>query len=117
MKFDGDKNLHQMEEVEEGGYYAVLLSKKGKGAYKIVANYADGTSYEYYDAYQFTPNIPVAQLKKFNAGINYEVYKYLGAHPANLQQETVVWVWKKQRCLRMRSTQRDEQEKNAVRRK
>ena len=23
VKFDGEKSLHQMEEVEEGGYYAV----------------------------------------------------------------------------------------------
>ena len=44
VKFDGEKTLHQMEEMEEGGYYAVLLSKKGKGPYKIVANYGDGSS-------------------------------------------------------------------------
>ncbi len=84
VKFDNDKGMHKMEEMEEGGYYAVLISQKVKGVYKIIAKYADGTEYEYYDPYQFTPDIPLAQLKKFNAGINYEVYKYLGAHPANI---------------------------------
>ena len=84
IKYDNDKNVYQMEEVEEGGYYAVLISQKVKGVYKVIAKYADGTVYEFYDPYQFTPDIPLAQLKKFNAGINYEVYKYLGAHPANI---------------------------------
>ena len=84
VQYDGSKTMHQMEEVEEGGYYAVLLSQKQKGVYKIVAKYADGSKNTYYDPYQFTPNIPLEQLRKFNAGINYEVYKYLGAHPANI---------------------------------
>ena len=84
VQYDGEDAKHKMEEVEEGGYYAVLLSRKPKGAYKIIAHYGDGSTYEYYDPYQFTPDIPVQQLKKFNAGINYEIYKYLGAHPANI---------------------------------
>ncbi len=84
VQFDDSKTMHQMEEVENGGYYAVLLSQKLKGVYKIVAKYADGSENSYYDPYQFIPNIPIEQLRKFNAGINYEVYKYLGAHPANI---------------------------------
>ncbi|MBQ6815049.1 MAG: 1,4-alpha-glucan branching protein GlgB [Lachnospiraceae bacterium] len=83
VQYEGETTKHKMEEVEEGGYFAVLLSQKLKGVYKIIANYANGESYQYYDPYQFAPDIPLQQLKKFNAGINYEVYKYLGAHPAN----------------------------------
>lgn len=84
VQFDGQAEKYKMEEVEDGGYYAVFLSQKPKEAYRIIAVYYDGTTYEYYDPYQFEPNIPLQQLKKFNAGVNYEVYKYLGAHPANI---------------------------------
>lgn len=84
VQYDEEKTEHRMEKIEDEGYFAVLLSQKRKGVYKIIAEYADGSMYEYYDPYQFTPDIPLQQLKKFNAGINYEVYKYLGAHPANI---------------------------------
>ena len=84
VQYDGETTKYKMEEVEDGGYFAVMLSQKQKGVYKIIAVYQDGSTYEYYDPYQFTPDIPLQQLKKFNAGVNYEVYKYLGAHPANI---------------------------------
>lgn len=84
VQYEDGTTKYQMEEVKAGGYYAVLLPQKVKGVYKIHAKYADGKETEYYDPYQFAPNIPIEQLRKFNAGINYEVYKYLGAHPANI---------------------------------
>ncbi|MBQ2745297.1 MAG: 1,4-alpha-glucan branching protein GlgB [Lachnospiraceae bacterium] len=84
VQYENSKTKYKMEEMEDGGYFAVLMSQKLKGVYKIIAKYEDGSTAEYYDPYQFTPNIPLEQLKKFNAGINYEVYKYLGAHPANI---------------------------------
>ena len=37
VKYDDSETLYQMEEVEEGGYYAVILSQKHKSVYKIVA--------------------------------------------------------------------------------
>lgn len=84
VQYENGTTKYQMEEVEEGGYYAVALPHKLKGVYKIHAKYENGEETEFYDPYQFTPDIPLEQLKKFNAGINYEVYKYLGAHPANI---------------------------------
>ncbi len=84
VQYEDGTTRYQMEEVKQGGYYAVCLPHKLKGVYKIIAKYADGKEAEYYDPYQFTPNIPLDELKKFNAGYNYEVYKYLGAHPANV---------------------------------
>lgn len=80
VKVDGVKKLYPMELMDEEGYYAVILPKTSKGVYKLVAEYEDGNVSEFYDAYQFEPEIPIAELKKFNAGYSYEIYKYLGAH-------------------------------------
>jgi 1,4-alpha-glucan branching enzyme len=82
VKVDGIKKIYNMELMDEEGYYAVLLPKTTKGNYQLVTEYEDGTTSEYYDPYQFKANIPVEKLKEFNAGICYDVYKYLGAHKA-----------------------------------
>ena len=84
VRYEDDETRYQMEKVNDGGYYAVHLTHKLKGVYKIVAKYADGSESEYYDPYQFKSNIPVEELRKFNAGYNYEAYKYLGAHPTTI---------------------------------
>lgn len=76
---ESDKYV-QMEMADEAGIYAVLLPKKCEEPYRIVAEYAKGITHEYYDSYAFGMTIPEEELKKFNAGVNYEVYKYLGAH-------------------------------------
>ena len=80
IRVEGVKKLYPMELMDEEGYFAALLPKTTKGNYKFVVEYKDGNTSEYYDAYQFEPDIPTEELKKFNVGICYDVYKYLGAH-------------------------------------
>ena len=85
VKVDNVKKTYPMEKMDEAGYYAALLPKSTKGNYKFVVEYYDGNTSEYYDAYQFEPDIPYEELKKFNAGICYDVYKYLGAHKTTIK--------------------------------
>lgn len=84
IKVDGVKKTYPMELMDDAGYYAVLLPRTVKGKYKISAEYADGLVNEYYDAYAFTPSTPIEVFKKFNAGICYDIYDYLGAHKATI---------------------------------
>lgn len=72
--------LIPMEQVDEAGIYAVMLPKKNEEPYKIHAEYGKGILNEYYDSYAFAPSIPLEELKKFNAGVHFEVYNVLGAH-------------------------------------
>jgi 1,4-alpha-glucan branching enzyme len=85
IKVDNVKKTYPMEMMDEAGYYATLLPKSTKSNYKFVVEYHDGNVSEYYDAYQFDPGIPYEELKKFNAGICYDVYKYLGAHKTEIR--------------------------------
>ena len=77
---DGGKTRHQMDVEDEAGYFAVLLpgTKIPEYTYQVV--YEGGTA-EYRDPYAFAPQITEKDTKKFNAGICYDIYKKLGAHP------------------------------------
>lgn len=81
---EGTEQEYAMEQVDEAGFFSVLLPKKCTGKYQIHAVYADNVQNTYYDAYAFEPSISEADLKKFNAGIHYEIYKILGAHPMEI---------------------------------
>lgn len=70
---------YKLEELDDC-YFAVHIPKKDYEVYEIYAEYEEGRTARYYDAYQFSHDIPIKQLKKFNCGINYEIYEYLGAH-------------------------------------
>lgn len=85
IKASGEKKTYEMELMDEGGYYAALLPKNFDDIYKFYVEYKNGDTYEYYDPYQFDTNIPDVVLKKFNAGICYDVYKYLGAHKTTIK--------------------------------
>lgn len=84
IKFDDIEKLYPMEKMDEEGYFAALLPKTTKGNYQLVVEFEDGVKTQYYDSYQFKADIPVAKLKEFNAGICYDIYKYLGAHKATI---------------------------------
>lgn len=80
VRLEGVKKLYPMELVDEAGYFAVLIPNKKHTDYRLVVNFGEDNIVEYDDPYAYHPVIPEAQLKKFNAGINYEIYDYLGAH-------------------------------------
>ena len=77
---EGEKN-HKMEMVDEEGYFAYYLKTPGKVSYtyrfKTVYEDREVTSY---DPYDFEPTIPKEVLKKFNLGISYDIYDFLGSH-------------------------------------
>jgi len=77
--------LKSMEMIDDAGVFAVLLSGKKTIDYTLVATYEDGNTSEFYDAYGFDTGINVDVIKKYNAGIMYDVYDYLGAHPMTIR--------------------------------
>ena len=84
IRFDKEKKLLHTEKMDEN-FFALLASGTNKGLYHVIAEFEDGSTVTYYDPYQFDNVLPIEELKKFNAGVNYEIYKYLGAHPAEIQ--------------------------------
>ena len=77
---DGDKS-YRMEEADEEGYFALLLPGKTVPAYEYVVEAQNGSLKKTKDAYNFAPQITRQDTEKFDAGIHYEIYEKLGAHP------------------------------------
>ena len=93
---DGKKETqYPMDLEDEAGYYAVLIPGKRVPRYVFHITYEDGTTQEYLDPYSFAPQITEKETKKFNAGICYDIYKKLGAHPMTVDGvqgvEFAVW--------------------------
>ena len=79
-----DGILFQMERVDENGFFAALLPGKEIPDYVLEIRYEDGRTGCVKDPYNFEPQIPEKILKKFHAGICYNIYDYLGAHPLSV---------------------------------
>lgn len=75
-------NEYELEQVDEGGFYAAYVKPfpKVKFSYVFYVTFEDGDNRIVEDPYGFDSTIPKEQLVKFNHGINYEIYDYLGAH-------------------------------------
>lgn len=78
------KKSYTMEKMDEAGFYAVLIDSKVMLRYKLEVEYESGETSEYWDAYEFEPSVKIDDLKKFNAGISYDAYKFMGAHPKRI---------------------------------
>lgn len=81
LKNLGTDKEYPMEMADEEGFFAVLVPGKTKFQYVYEVEYADGTTREVVDPYNFAPVITKADTEKFNAGIHYTAYDILGAHP------------------------------------
>lgn len=66
--------------ADEEGFFAGIIKEKAPFKYKLRRTMADGSSAEYFDPYSFEQIITEKALRKFEAGINYEIYRSLGAH-------------------------------------
>ena len=74
-----DRKLHAMTE-EDGGYFAILLPGKKIPRYTFVlGDKKEGR--EIYDPYAFPSQITEKEEARFQAGICYDIYEKLGAHP------------------------------------
>lgn len=78
------KTVYPMEKMDDGGYFAVMIESQKKITYKYHVIYDNGDKAVIYDPYAFENIIDSDEIQKFNAGINYEIYKVLGAHPKKL---------------------------------
>ena len=86
---------YPMELQDEAGYYAVLLHGKKMSKYLLEITYDNGTTEELQDPYAFPSQFTDAELKKFDAGIYYDVYRKMGAHPITIDGVSGVYfaVW------------------------
>ncbi len=84
VKVNG-KKCYPMDLEDEVGYFAVLVPGKKIPEYTYQITYEDGSQQELLDPYSFAPQITEKDTKKFNAGICYDIYKKLGAHPMTVR--------------------------------
>ncbi len=95
VKVAGRKTPHPMDQEDEAGYFAALLPGKKIPDYSYLVTYEDGKALEQKDPYAFPPQITEKDTKKFNAGICYNIYEKLGAHPMTINGTPGVYfaVW------------------------
>ena len=74
-----------MEMQDETGFFAVLIPRKTLADYTLLVTYGDGSLKEIQDPYAFGTQYSESELKKFETGIYYEVYKKMGAHPMEIR--------------------------------
>ncbi|MBB5263610.1 1,4-alpha-glucan branching enzyme [Catenibacillus scindens] len=76
---------YPMEKADEGGYFAVLVDGDKPFPYVYIVNYGEDNIVEQGDPYAFDSIITEEDLKKFEAGIHYQLYNILGAHVTTIQ--------------------------------
>ena len=72
---------YPMELAEEAGFFAVLIPRKTVAEYVLVVTYDNGVQEELNDPYAYGPVISEKEQKQFEAGVYYNVYEKMGAHP------------------------------------
>ncbi len=75
---------YEMEKVDEAGFFAVLIPGKKIPSYKYEVTYDNGETQVLEDPYRFPSVYTESDLKRFAAGIHYEIYEKMGAHPMTL---------------------------------
>ncbi|MCI8418384.1 MAG: 1,4-alpha-glucan branching protein GlgB [Lachnospiraceae bacterium] len=86
VKIAKSEKSYEMEQVDENGFFAVLLPRKSIPAYTYEVEFDNGTKAELQDPYAFTPKVFTPEdLKKFEAGIHYTIYEKMGAHPMTIK--------------------------------
>lgn len=78
------KPEYEMEMQDEAGFFSVLIPGNKIPKYKYEAVYEEGKKQKFYDPYAFEKQITVEQEQQFAAGICYDIYEKLGAHPMTL---------------------------------
>ena len=84
VQITGKKESYEMTMEDENGFFAVLIPGKEIPQYTLYIIFDNGTSMEYADPYAFEPIITRKDTAKFNAGICYDIYEKLGAHPMTI---------------------------------
>ena len=84
VKLSNTGKTYDMELADEVGFFAVLIPRKTKTAYTLLVTYDNGAEEEITDPYAFGPQYTERELKKFEAGIFYNIYEKMGAHPMTI---------------------------------
>ena len=72
--------IQEMQQIDEKGYFAILINSKKKIKYNLMYEFADGNIIQVPDVYNYNSTIPTKELNSFRAGNNCNMYKFLGAH-------------------------------------
>ena len=99
VKIQGDR-VYQMELADEEGFYALLVPMKKKWEkelpkYSYIITYDNDTTTESEDPYSFASIYTEEDIKKYQAGIWYDIYNKMGAHPITIDgvKGVVFSVW------------------------
>ncbi len=86
---------YPMELMDDPGFFAVLIPRKTMADYTLAVTYDNGATEETGDPYAYGPVFDEAGLKKFEAGIYYDVYEKMGAHKMEIKGVSGVYfaVW------------------------
>ena len=90
-----DSKKKEMEKVDEAGFFACLLTGKAPEEYEYEVHFAEGVIEKVKDAYRYNVGMDQKDADKLNAGILYDSYEKLGAHPMTVQnvEGTLFAVW------------------------
>ena len=84
VKLTGNGKKYPMELADEAGFFAVLVPRKTVAAYTLLVTFEGGGQEEIHDPYAFAPLYTDEDIKKFAAGIHYNIYEKMGAHPMTI---------------------------------
>ena len=86
VKLTVNGTKYPMEQQDEAGFYAILIPRKSITAYTLMVTYDNGVCEEIHDPYAFGTQYTEKELKQFEAGICYDIYRKMGAHPMTLAE-------------------------------
>lgn len=84
VKLLANGKKYPMDMEDEAGYFAALIPRKSIAKYSLLVTYDNGVTEEIMDPYAFAPQFSEGDLKKFEAGIHYDIYEKLGGHPVEI---------------------------------
>ncbi len=80
VQIEGKKKSYIMEKVDEAGYFAVLIPVKKCVKYTLTVEDIRGKKTTYSDPYAYEVMLADEDVKRFEAGICRDAYKFMGSH-------------------------------------
>lgn len=80
VQIEGKKKSYIMEKVDEAGYFAVIIPVKKRVKYTLTVEDIRGKKVTYIDPYEYEVTIAEEDLKRFDAGVCRDAYKFMGSH-------------------------------------
>ncbi|MCI8276166.1 MAG: 1,4-alpha-glucan branching protein GlgB [Lachnospiraceae bacterium] len=80
-----DVKRYEMELADEAGFFAALIPGKKIPSYVFEVTWDSDEVQTLHDPYSFSSTYKEEDIKRFDAGIHYEIYKKMGAHPKTIK--------------------------------